>query len=131
MRTCSSIMRWRSGLGSAYQARVLMNGYTKRYFAELELGRSLALGSQSPPGGIQLIEGVANDLAFFGRRRGSHERNLTKVLLAALPAICLDHEVGQPTKDPQREHHHHQRAQEIDQIDVLIHRPMNRRRWRR
>ena len=30
MRTCSSIIAWRSAMGSMYQARVLMNGYTNR-----------------------------------------------------------------------------------------------------
>ena len=45
--------------------------------AELDLGRRLALGGQAPPARIQLVEGVTNDLAFFGFHL-RHTANLTR-----------------------------------------------------
>ena len=51
--------------------------------AELQLGGRLPLGGQASPGRVQLVEGVANDLAFF-RWGGGHGRESNEAACALL-----------------------------------------------
>ena len=46
--------------------------------AELDLGRCLPLGREPSPGGIELVEGVPDDLAPFRRGSLTHGSNVTR-----------------------------------------------------
>src|SRR5438046_7198232 len=46
--------------------------------AELDLGRRLPLGREPSPGGIELVEGVPDDLAPFRRGSLTHGSNVTR-----------------------------------------------------
>src|SRR6266568_2257882 len=112
IRTCSSIITCRSGLGDLPQQEIAVapdpdeavgteqqvSGEALDRLAELDLRARLALGRQPAPRVVELVEGEANDLAPFGSLGAHVAKSITYSCTMDCLPLCRTR--GPPPRPP-------------------------------